>query len=182
MEIRPGMIGMSGGNSFIQKAIRFFTKSDFSHSFPISIGFEGVLSTFETTSTIVSSVPIEHKLAEPDWIELWEPICSEDIRRQALKEVYKEYAGTWYGYLSYLWFMYRWLIRKFGKEPKHVWSWADNNVTCTELTCYYIAKLGPEFAALFSDLDYSAQSPEELIIIMKSNPHLFKRIGWLKEK
>jgi len=125
---------------------------------------------------------MSHKLVEPEWIQIWEPICSDALKRQALKETYEEYAGTWYGYLSYLWFMYRAVARLFGKEPKHVWSWADNNVTCTELTCYYLAKLGPEFVNLFKDLDYSAQSPEELLNIMKANPHLFKLHGWLKEK
>lgn len=181
-DIKPGMIGLSGGNSFIQKAIRFFTKSDFSHSFPIVNGPCNIISSFETTSTITTSNPLINKLQEPDWLEIWELVATSEDKNKALQDTFIEYSEEMYGHLSYIWFIYRWVCRLFKKEPKTVWKWAAGGVTCTELTCYYISRLNPTFAKLLEGKDLSAQSPEELIHIMESNPKLFIYRGWLKSK
>ena len=181
-DIKPGMFGFSGVGTWIQRAIRFFINGDFSHSFPVIDGPYRIVSAFETTDTIVRCIEITKKLEEPDWVQIWEPIASQEAKDAAAADVYREYTGVWYGFPSYIWFMYRWVMRQFGKEPTQVWDWASKGVTCTELTCYYLMRLGPDFSVLFAGKDFSAQSPQELVNIVKANPDLFNMVGWLKEK
>jgi hypothetical protein len=182
-ELKPGMIALSGGNEFIQKAIKFFTRSMFSHSFALMQGPYKILSSFETTSTIVSGADIAHKWEEDDYIQVWDVLeASDDEKRKSLKKLYKEYAKTRYGYESYLWFIYRAICRLFKYEPKIMWKWVSNGVTCTELSCYYLYNLNAIYRALFDGLDFNTLSPQELYNIMIFNPNLFKQIGWIKNQ
>jgi hypothetical protein len=180
-DIKLGMIGLSGGKAWIQRQIMFFTGSEYSHSFIIVPGVSG-LDALETTDTIVCTSPMERKVHESNEVEIWDTSASEDDRQFAWYTVYVSYAAKWYGYLSYIWFMYRWLMRNFGKEPKVMWKWCTHGVTCTELNVKYLSLLGPEYRELFKDLDLNAQSPEELKQIMIKNPKLFTYIGNLKRE
>ena len=72
MIIREGMVGFAGGKTFIQRAIRFFIGSDFSHSFIIVEGPDSAQAALETTETVVTVTPMVRKLSEKNWVELWE--------------------------------------------------------------------------------------------------------------
>jgi len=78
IEFKEGMVCFSGGDSFIQKAIRFFTSSKFSHSFVI-VEVEGVLCALETTSTKIVCDPVEQKYKDDDYIEAWSIVDDEDF-------------------------------------------------------------------------------------------------------
>lgn len=176
MEIKRGMIGLSGGNSFIQRAIRFFTGSKFSHSFTIiAVGEE--LSALETTETRVTITPINLKLKENNWVQIWEVFAKKEEKLNALNRSYYNHSGKMYGYKSYLWFLYRYFARKFGKDPTRMWGWASKGITCTELTCDYLAKLFPE---IFIN-DLNTYSPEELRKLMLQHTDKFICLGWYKE-
>lgn len=177
---KSGMIGLSGGDTFIQKAIRYFTGSIFSHSFITMNGPRDILCALETTSTIVKLAPLEHKLSEPNWIEMWEILADPiDIERASI-QTFAEYVGSRYGYESYLWFMYRSGVRKFGYEPLKMWDWASHGVTCTELSCYTIERINPSFHTIFEGRDYNTIAPQELSIIMHDRSDLFRCAGWYK--
>lgn len=184
-DVRPGMIGLSGGQSFIQRAIRWFTGSDWSHSFMIISGPLGELSAIETTDLKVRVASMQHKMAEPDWLQIWQILPGGDPDRErsdhlhAGLAMYLEYTDTWYGYLSYLWFMYRALMRKVGYEPRTIWRWAAGGVTCTELTCYYLDQLD-RVRHVLTSRDLNTLAPAELLAIMHARPDLFKPVGWLK--
>jgi len=179
-EIQIGDIFLSGGNKFVQKFIRYFTDSLFSHSGCMGSGPGGLLATVETTPTIVTSQPFDRKYEQPDWLLVVEPLASQESKEKAFIKTWKEYVAERYGYETYLWFIYRSLVRKIGFEPKKMWSWASTGVTCTELTCYYLCKLSDEFAAIFSGKDLNTIAPQELMKIIDYNPELFKIKGWLK--
>ncbi|MGV8130858.1 MAG: hypothetical protein ACP5N7_02030, partial [Candidatus Pacearchaeota archaeon] len=124
-QFEEGMICFSGGNSFIQKCIKFFTNCNFSHSFVIVKGPSGILSAFETTSTICCLSSVCKKHGEKNYIECYR-IKDEFARSLLIRYsglAYLGYAGNWYGYLSYIWFMYRWLMRKFNIEKTKMWEW-----------------------------------------------------------
>lgn len=175
IDVKEGMIGFSGGNTFMQRAIRFFIGSRFSHSFTILNGPYG-LSALETTTTIVAVTPFDRKAIEDNWVEIWEIIypLSKSLH---LADSYYRNVGSWYGYLSYFWFMYRWVARKFKHEPTTMWKWCNSGVTCTELTCKYIDALFP--GLLKNDLN--TYSPEELRNVMLNNIDKFTCVGWYKE-
>lgn len=185
-QIKPGMVCLSGGNTWIQKQIRFFTKREvkewsvFSHSFVVMKGPQEITSSFETSSTIVHSMPMSSKLKEPDCLQVWELTqSSPEEADEANVKTYEEYSGVWYGYLSYLWFMWAWLCWKlFKKEPQTMWKAVANSVTCTELTCYNLV-MRKNYARLFDGKDFSAQNPYKLRTMFEEHPELFREVGWL---
>jgi hypothetical protein len=152
----------------------------FSHSFMVIDGPYGMLSSFETSSTIVHSMPMESKLEEPDCIQVWEMTESYPEENDfANKETYREYSGVWYAYFSYLWYMWAWLMYKLGRpEPQVMWKIVDPNVTCTELTCYNIERR-KNYKHLFDGKDFNAQNPYKLRAMFEANPGLFREVGWL---
>jgi hypothetical protein len=143
MMFKEGMICFSGprkGN-FIQRGIKFFTRSKFTHSFVVIKGPGEILTALETTSTLVCPTPVARKYNEDHYIEAWE-IINENDRQLMLATsnvIYRIYSGCWYGYLSYPWFMYKWLCECFGIEKKTMWKWCRGNITCTELTSKSLA-------------------------------------------
>lgn len=176
MELKRGQIGLSGGSSFMQRAIRYFIKSKFSHSFTVVlVGDE--MSALETTETRVTVTPMEKKIKESNWVQIWEVFAKKELKLHALAVSYFNNSGKFYGYGSYLWFIYRWVMRKFGKEPTKMWKWASKGITCTELTCDYLAMLFPE---IFTN-DLNTYSPEELRKLMLQHPDKFLCLGWYKE-
>lgn len=186
MEIKEGMIGFSGGNEFMQKAIRFFIGSKFSHTFTVirspygeeSNKDHNIISVIETTSTLVSMTPFHRKDNEDNYIEMYDVIADSFLKTSALEETYIRFSGKWYGYLSYFWFIYRWFMRKlFNKEPKQMWDWCNKGITCTELTCNYLYLLFPE---IFEGYDLNILSPDKLKEIINKNPNKFIYLGWYK--
>jgi hypothetical protein len=182
-EIKAGDIGLSGGSTFIQKAIAFFTKSDLSHSFSIGM-MDNKLHILETTATKIHCVPLETKLSEPDFVEIWDVIGNEDDITQAFNECCLDYVGTWYGYLSYVWFIYRFIAWQLDYNPKTVWAWASPGTTCTELTCTNLMKRNGQLKECIEStgMDLSAIDPQSLKNIMIANPHLFRFKGYLVPK
>jgi len=178
-DIKVGMIGLSGGDTLIQKGIRFFTGSIFSHSFVVIDGPNNIKSVLETTSTLVSVSPLDRKVNEPDWVQIWEPIAPDEYKKYAISETYKKFVGKRYGYESYFWFIYRWIVRKFGYEPTKMWRSFSKGVTCTELSCNYLFKIGSYFPELFKN-DLNTYAPQELYEIMNNNQDFFRLKGWLK--
>jgi hypothetical protein len=184
-DIRPGMIAFSCGSSFISKAIAYFTRRAPqelvpSHSFPIHEGPGGILCAIETTATKVHVAPLIRKLDEHDWIEVYEPVCEEQKIRYAAAQSFLIFPDQTYGYLSYLWFMWRWLLRKFGVEPVRMWKWVDGGITCTELTCGDLILRGDQFVGLLGSKDLNALAPQDLKDIINQKPDLFRQVGWLK--
>jgi hypothetical protein len=176
--LKPGRFGLSGGNHFIQRCIRFFTGSPFSHSFVVFDGPTGA-DTLETSATIVQVAPVSRKLEEPDWILLFEPLAGAVERQDAAVDCYAKHSARWYGYLSYLWFMWRWAARWLGMEPSTMWKWAAGGVTCTELTTTWLGSLfrvGP----LLQGQDLNCWSPEELGRLCLQKPAHLRPVGWLR--
>lgn len=172
-----GLICFSGGDEFIQKCIRFFTSSRFSHTFVTVDCLDNYLYAFETTSTIVCLSPVHRKMAEKNYIEAFR------IKDNRKREIFNTnvlpavnvYAGTWYGYLSYFWFIYRFLMRKIGVEPTKMWKWCNSGVTCTELHMIAFFATFPEL--IIPGRDINTFAPQELYDIIKKHPEEFELIG-----
>lgn len=175
MEIRQGMIGFSGGTRWIQRAIGYFTDSEFSHSFMVKNNADGIPCALETTFTTVMFGPVADKLQEKNWVEMWDVIAPEEQKAAAL-ETCLPYIGSWYSYLSYLWFLYAWAKKKLGmRPPTKMWKWCTPGNTCTELTQKYPKYLFPE---LFEGLDENIVTPPVLRNIMVEHPDKFVLLGW----
>jgi hypothetical protein len=179
MKFEDGMVCFSGGDSFMQRGIRFFTRSKFSHSFVV-VKIDGVLCALETTSTKVVCKPVDEKYSESNYIECWTMIESSDQVELFLKTMAAKYfyEGAWYAYQSYPWFIYNWFLGLFGRESKTMWRWCQAfsifKITCTELTCKSLKnKFKP-------DMDENAVTPQKLRDNFLTIPNLIKKVGWIK--
>lgn len=177
MELHVGMIGLSGGGKFYQKAIKFFTKSRFSHSFVVIDASTDVMSALETTETRVCVTPVERKLDEKDYVVIWNVLASAEDKKDAVEYAYLRHSGELYGYLSYFWFIYRWFFRLFGIEKKTMWKWASSGITCGVIIASYIDFLYPE---IFIKTDLKTIAPKELNKIMNQHADKFACVGWYK--
>lgn len=177
IEWDKGLICFSGGNEFIQRCIRFFTSSRFSHTFTVVNCLDNFLYAFETTSTIVCLSPVHRKMAEKNYIEAFR--IKDDRKREIFNlnvlPAVNAYAGTWYGYLSYFWFIYRFIMRKFGIEPTKMWKWCNSGVTCTELHMIAFFATFPEL--IIPGRDINTFAPQELYNIIIANDKEFEFIG-----
>lgn len=173
-------IGFSGSDGFIQRGIKYFTDCDYSHSFSTLKGPFDYISAIETTSTIVAITPVNRKHDESNYIELWEVIDRRDEFNRAANRAYGTYSGMWYGYLTYVWFIYRWLMRKFKVEKKVMWAWCNRNVTCTELTASIVFSAFPELKD--KERDINTYSPKELRDVVIRYPQYFQWKGCLNKK
>jgi hypothetical protein len=186
-DVKPGDIFFSGGPTFIQEAINDFTDGIFCHSGIIGSGPSDILSSLETSATTVHCQAFEKKLHEPDYILIVEVLSNAKDKQSSFVECYLEFVGKWYGYLSYLWFIYRAAIIQLKRirlfknisVPKDVWKWASKNITCTELTCIFLAKLGGLFSTVFNDTDFSGVAPNDLFPLIPKLPTMFRVRGWL---
>ena len=178
-DLKPGMIGLAGGYEWIQNAIKWFTKSDWSHSFTLMM-HAGNLSVLETTVKYVHCITIEEKMKDDDYIAVWEPVCDPQQMNDASDRLYMKYIDMLYGYESYFWFMYRGLIRLFGKDTTKMWRIVHNRITCTELTTEGLHDTN-DLKDLFPN-DLNTYAPEELFGVIQANPTRFKWVGWLRKK
>jgi hypothetical protein len=172
------MIGFSGGNGFMQRAIKFFINSEFSHSFIVVDGPNGVISALETTDTRVCVTPIDRKLKENNYVKIYDVYASEDDKSQSIEHTFNSYSGNIYGYLSYLWFIWRWFCRLFGVEKNIMWGWVSSGVTCSEVTTAYLKEIYPN---IFESMDLNAITPRELYKIITENNDKFICLGWYKK-
>lgn len=183
MNIKPGDILLTGGDSFIQKKIRFFTGSDFSHSCIVMPDYADKLSVLGTTSTIVNRAPLEHEIINSEWILVVEPNCNDDVKIGAAAVTYLRYSGMLYSYQSYIWFIYRYICKKlFMYEPLSMWKFLRRGVTCSELVAYYIGLLGIKYRNEIIRRDLNAWSPAEIHELVLRRTDLFTVKGWLKKK
>lgn len=167
---KSGSIGFSSGKGFFSNAIRFFSKSHWSHSFLITHPENTIPSVLEA-SQLVQKVPysryggVDHEIYEID---------SPNISN-TLDYIYVTYAGAQYGYLQILWFMWRWLNSLIGRKLTES-NWFPNEIICSELVIDYLNALGEPYKSLFEELDPNVVSPQDIYEIVKANPQWFTKL------
>lgn len=174
--INPGDIGYSNDNSWWFPAlIRFFTKSSISHSFVICKPFCGEESVQEAEE-VIQVVPFNKYYREGTqqyWIYHIKNI-DQSIKDTALDSVYKEFAGSKYGYLQCIWFIYRWFFGLFGKDVRHEKNWMTDGVICSELQCYYLIYIG--LGELVKDFNPDTIQAQDLLSIIQQHPEIFELV------
>lgn len=111
--IFPGdviFVNNKDGN-FLSKAIRFFTRSPWSHC---ALGFfnlsGGEQTIFEANLT-VSVTPWEDTANNPRYdVLVYRWIKHARYAEQAMWSVYHKYVGNTYGWAQLLWFVWRWIV------------------------------------------------------------------------
>lgn len=178
-------------NSFISKAIKFFTKHIakkgnvpvFTHAcYGIGkvLGIESVISAEE----VITVMPFE-RIKESNcnyYIYRINDAADKKLIDYSLSHMYKSTAGKGYGFWQLLWFIYRWFMEHIGFNVKHKKNWFPTGDICSENTYRYLMTrftqqpITPAIAQVLVDLlNYTENTihPVDLAIIIKNNPQVF---------
>src|SRR5450631_881617 len=95
-------------SSFVSKCIRWFTKSNFSHSFITMPDVLGIPMCIEASEGGVDTCRFDSNYVNntDEAYEVWTLNLSQDIKDQALKSIVND-LETGYGFLEYPFFMWR---------------------------------------------------------------------------
>jgi hypothetical protein len=173
--------------------IRFFTKQTFpkgkpsSHSAVITNPLFGVPCVHEA-GPVIQMVP---------WRKYYELDPSQDYRlyrikpgvidcqdamiQKALAVCHLLYSGVIYGALQLVWFVWRWVNEKIGRDVRHEKNWMTDGVICSELVYWFLVYLGPVMGDLFKAWNADTIQPGDIEGIILSRPDLFELIAEKKQ-
>lgn len=173
--IRPGDIGLGAKRKgFYPSAVRWFTKSKYSHVFLICHEYYEQLQVFEVDLK-VQTVPFNKEYVEKndDSYVIYRPIrATESEIYNAAKLVHNTRAGGLYGFLQIPWFAVRSILQKVGIHLKR--NWFPSNDICSEMPLIYLKALNKEYAGAFFLLTENETSPQDIAKIVESRPDLFE--------
>jgi hypothetical protein len=184
MILKAGDIGFSSNNStglagFVPKAIRYFTKSKWSHSLLIQAPILKEEAVQEA-SDLVQIVPFQRNYRDStetfEMFRIKKGVVSKATIDASLKKCFNEFTGQKYGYLQLFWFIYRAIAEKFGKDVRHNKNWLSDGVICSELVYWYLFYLGEPFKTLLEPWNADTIQPQDIYNIVQSHPELFELV------
>jgi len=169
--MRGAIAFTSHKTSWISKAIRWFTKSKFSHSLIIvdEVGENRYL--LEAGTKEVSFDLFDKYEKKQSSYEIWIPkgVTEEEIER-ALKKTQKEFVHKTYGYLQLIGFAMKIGLQKIGIQINNPIKLGS---ICSEVDWYYLKELMPH---IFKKYDRDSVSPKDLRDIILKHPISFELI------
>ncbi len=163
---------------FYSRAVRFFTKSLWSHCFVLADDYYGESAVLESDlKTQLVPFNKEYIEKEEDAYEIYSPVkASPEARSVAAEYTYFSTAGQTYGFLQIPWFAVRSILHKLFKRTL-LENWFPAGVICSELLIVYLKALGGEYAEAFGHLKDNETSPEDIYKIVIQRKDLFSFIG-----
>jgi len=181
-KIEPGMLGFSN-NKKGGGLIRFFTRSNISHSFVITFPLNGIVAVEEASASVQVVPFVSHYVGNPNYAFYIYKVVADYVTPQdienAVTKIFEEFAGVKYGWLQLLYFPYRWfketILRK--KDVHREKNWFTKGVICSELSFWYMKYLDPAFSELLRDFDGDTVQPDDLLKIVQANPKIFQLVA-----
>lgn len=160
-------------SNWISQCIKWFTKSQFSHSFITMPEVLGIPMCIEASGGGVDTCRYDSNYLNnlDEGIQVWEINIDQEIKDQAIKQTIN-YLEVSYGFLQYPFFIYRKLNNLFGKNIKSQNNWNTNGMICSQLCVTYLKACGLE--DIFKEYGEGSIAPQDLQDIFKSNTDLFK--------
>ena len=155
--------------------IRFFTKSQFSHSLIKLPDILGIPMCMEAADNGVSMLRfdlgyIDNKDQD---INIFQVNISQEAKDRAIIHCLDSLEVR-YGHLELLWFIWRAINKFFGRDIKNQNNWVENGIICSELCRIYLSSA--DLGNLFKDFGTGSLNAEDLRQIMLENPDIFTRI------
>ena len=171
-----GHIVLSRSHHFTANAIAYMTDSYFSHTFITVPPISGRLICFEAVGGGVEAVPFDIGYEQDDSEEyiIYSLQVSNEIKDQAISEIMNTLERP-YGYTDYLWFIWRWICKKFGKDIKKDNNWVKGGIVCSELVTDYLKACG--LSHLFEGYGDGSVVPQDIYDIVKQNPQYFVEVS-----
>jgi len=162
-------------NEWIAKAIAWFTKSKWSHTFitiPPILGNEMALE-----AASVGTCPVLFDKGyrnNPDQIyEVYRvKIPQEKIDNAIVASLGR--LQTPYGYLEYPWFVWRYINAWLGRDIRSQDNWSKRNLVCAGLSDFFLDDCG--LSSLSDSYGYNSISAQDIYEIVKAHPELFELV------
>lgn len=162
-------------NEWIAKAIAWFTRSKWSHSFitvPKILNKEMVMEAASGGTEMITfdqgyrnnpnqSYEIYRLKVDPATIDKGILKCLDNLEMP-------------YGFLQYPWFMWRSLNRLFGRDIKKQDNWSQKNEVCSGLVESFL--WGCDLDSLFADFGSNSVTAQDVYNIVLAHPELFELI------
>ena len=162
-------------NNLISKAIEWFTKSQFSHSFVIIPSILGVPVCMEAEAGGVEVGRFDKNYQNNinEGYEIWTIAISPYLKERAIISITNDLEVA-YGFLQYTWFIWRRICSLLGKDIKAKNNWNNKGLICSQLVCAYLIACG--LSNILEGYGKGSVSPQDLQDIMKAHPELFTMI------
>lgn len=159
---------------FVQQAIKWFTKSQFSHSFVTMPDILGIPMCIEACEGGVDMCRFDKGYINDSnqAYEIWSVNVPKETKDWAIKLVMNE-LETGYGFLEYPWFIWRKLNLLFGKDIKAQNNWYKGGTICSELCVEYLIACG--LGHIFEGYGEGSIAPQDLQDIFKEHPVIFAK-------
>ena len=174
-----GCVGFSdytGGNDFfkfVAKCIRFFTKSQWSHTFCVTMDDELLGPIVEEAGPVgVVNASIDSYIDGPYFFKLWTVKASADQIDAGIMRVFPMLNKS-YGYAMLLGFILVWLWYKI--TLRKINNPFRGGIICSELVLEYLKAIFPDNEEL-KGMDRDTTSPEDVYEFVLRNPDLFEEI------
>ena len=159
----------------VPSAIKFITKSQYSHSFITAPTIVGLPMCVEAAESGIDMIRFDDAYTQnaAENIEIWEVLISDEMKDKGLVAVFDK-LETSYGFLELPWFVWRWMNRLVGRDIKSQNNWSKNGTICSQLCRIYLTATG--LGSLFEGYGKGAVAPQDLSVVMNANPQLFKKV------
>jgi hypothetical protein len=163
--------------NFFSKGQRFFTRMPYTHS---AILLENIFEqqSILTSDELTNIQALSNYLKEPETdIEIYKVKVPQEMKEYEVKSMYNRYAGKKYGFAQILWFMYRWLLERFGIDARRKKNFFPGGVICSELVYHYLVEIAKNYPQLNKKLkEWNAETVHvgDIKHICESLPELFE--------
>lgn len=162
-------------SGFIPSAIKWFTGSQFSHSF---ITIPDILNTpmgVEAGGNGVDCVRFDtnYQNNTDQGYEVWSIKINPETADTAIISMLNDLEIS-YGYFQYFWFIWRKLNSIFGRDIKSQNNWINKGMICSQLCVAYLKVRG--LTGIFEGYGEGSIEPQDLQNIFKANPDIFEKV------
>lgn len=160
---------------FIAQAIKWFTKSSFSHSLVIIPEVLDLPMCIEAVEGGVSTCRFDIGYIDNknQGYEKWSIKIEDALLDQALIIVLND-LEIGYGFLEYPWFIWRAINRFFGRDIKKQNNWNTDGMICSQLCVAYLKAAG--LSDTLTGYGSGSISPQDLHDIFVAHPDIFELV------
>lgn len=150
------LIGFSTGRSFTSKAIRFFRKSQYSHTFEIVGQLSNDLVCVEAAELGVRLAPLHKHVNKDSKVEIWKIKVDESKFHQAVRNAMCRVAHA-YGFLQLIGFIWVWAWELIGIKKDNPFH---DGIICSEEVLMFLKDCEYQ---LVMDMPPNKTAPDDIL-------------------
>ena len=158
---------------------RFFTGAPYTHTALTSFTNETGTFVFSVEELLTLRFLDDFlNLVDSD-LYIFEINLEESILTPFVNKQIKNFLGQNYGYAQLIWFVYRWIMEKFGKDVRRDTNWFANGEICSESVYLYLqdlATIEPDLKRSLNQFNQNTCDVGDIMNILQHYPDLFKMI------